>query len=194
MGSQLPFRRPAWRPPDMGVSSLLPGCQQRGPWGPEAGGWRLPAPKAWYQTCGQLPHHTASSHGIQVLQTALPWQPHSPAGPGSDGNIPEAPSSDPRWCLSLPLQIPLPALWTGHPGPSFCCSGEPGSQLSPAPKWHVICGPEGAPCSVLGHVSQSPAAFMTLALETQTSVLGGLCCPPYPPPHPAQIPGIECPW
>ena len=151
--------------------------------GPRSRGLALPAPEAWNQTCGPLPPHTASRSSRQRSR----GNPHSPAGPGSDGNIPEAASSDPRWCLSLALQIPLPALWTGHPGPSFCCSGEPGSRLSPAPKRHVICGPEGAPCSVLGHVSRSPAAFMTLALETQTSVLGGLR---WPPPHPpAQIPG-----
>ena len=74
-----------------------------------------------------------------------------------------------------------------------CRSGAPGvGFLQPRMRQVIVQGGLGGPCVVLGRVGQSPGPFVTLALEAQTSVLGGLAGPP-PGSLAARRPRVTCP-
>lgn len=109
-------------------------------------------------------------------------------------------------CMSATVQSPRPPPSLGLLGvrshlllsgwvtvSGSCRSGAPGvGFLQPRMRQVIVQGGLGGPCVVLGRVGQSPGPFVTLALEAQTSVLGGLAGPP-PGSLAARRPRVTCP-
>lgn len=138
------------------------------------------------QSSCALPKHIRLHQRSRPHQAPVPRSPF-PHWPRADGSVPEAPLSDSCWRLRRPPQhlTPCPHRSPGQPG----CSGQAtrGEPLSMKPSlppavdlagrlclWKGAGGPH-APSRDTG---QSLGAFVVPALETHTSVLGGLGWPP----------------